>query len=108
VKEKAKPIDGLGPHEMKKISSAVRQVWYRCKARKEAVKRCTETDGFLRCEICGVITPKINIDHIVPVGSLLDNFIERLFCPSIGLQGLCPPCHKEKTKAERRLTRALK
>jgi len=100
LREKAKPIDGLGTYEITKISSAVRQVWYRCKARQITVKRCTLPDGFLMCEMCGEVTPKIKIDHIVPVGSLRDGFMERLFCPSSGLQGLCNTCHKKKTKEE--------
>jgi 5-methylcytosine-specific restriction endonuclease McrA len=100
AKEKIKPTDGYGPHEMKKISSAVRLVWQRCKARQIAVKRCTNEDGYFVCEQCKNKTPKIKIDHIIPVGTLRDGFIERLFCSSTGLQGLCQECHKEKTKTE--------
>lgn len=100
AKEKAKPTDGLGPHEMKKISSAVRLVWQRSKARQIAVKRCTNQDGYFVCEQCKSVTPKIKIDHIIPVGTLRDGFVERMFCPSTGLQGLCHECHKIKTKAE--------
>ena len=107
-KEKAKRIDGLGTYEITKISSAVRQVWQRSLARQIAVKRCTQSDGFLKCEHCGVVAPKIKIDHIIPVGSLKDGFMERLFCPSTGLQGLCNDCHKAKTKLDNQAIKAAK
>ncbi len=43
----------------------------------------------------------IEVDHIVPVGSLncaedLPGFVERLFCEIDGLQVLCKECHKKK------------
>lgn len=100
-KEKAPPCDGLGPRERKKIDSAIRQVWYRSKARATAVKRCTDKQGFTRCEKCKKRTPKIKVDHIVPCGPVdSDGFIVRLFCPSAGLQSWCHDCHKVKTKQE--------
>lgn len=99
-KEKSKPIDGLGSYEMKKISSAIRLVWQRCKARQITVKRCQDDDGYYWCERCHNRTPSIKIDHIIPVGTLRDGFIERLFCTSNRLQGLCKDCHKIKTKEE--------
>lgn len=100
-KQKAPPMDGLGPRERKKIDSAIRQVWYRSKARSTAVKRCTDQQGFTRCEKCKKRTPKIKVDHIVPCGPVdSDGYITRLFCPSSQLQCLCHPCHKPKTKAE--------
>ena len=55
----------------------------------------------LVCEQCKERTPKIKIDHINPVGTLDGAFLELLFVPSHGLQGLCNDCHKIKTKAER-------
>ena len=49
---------------------------------------------------------QINVDHIVPAGSLnsaqdLPGFVERLFCEKEGLQVLCEKCHDRKTKAEK-------
>ena len=102
-KEKIKPTDGLGPYEIAKLRSALRQCWQRSKARKEAMKRCTRADGHLYCEMCNAMKPQkqFKIDHIVAVGLMDEGHIARLFCPSSGLMGLCDTCHKEKTKAER-------
>lgn len=103
MKKKIEYTDGLGTHERTKISSAIRQVWQRCYARRLAVKRCTREDGFQYCEKCGIKTPGAKIDHINQVGPVSEpGFIERLFCPSSGLQALCKKCHAEKTKLERK------
>lgn len=60
------------------------------------------------CNECGKWFPekKINIDHIVPAGSLnsfedLPGFVERLFCEVDNLQCLCETCHDKKTKLEK-------
>ncbi len=103
AKEKAKPTDGYGAYEMKKISSAIRLVWQRCRARRLALKKMehlVDGESYYECENCGKIVPKVKVDHIIPVGTLRDGFIERLFCPSTGLQCLCGSCHKVKTKLE--------
>jgi 5-methylcytosine-specific restriction endonuclease McrA len=100
-KEKAPPCDGLGPRERKKIDQAIRQTWYRCKARQLCVKRNTDSEGYTVCQSCRLRTPKLKIDHIIPCGPVdSDGFIKRLFCSSSGLQGLCHECHKKKTKQE--------
>ena len=49
---------------------------------------------------------KINVDHMVPAGSLncaadLPGFVERLFCEKEHLQVLCEKCHDHKTKLEK-------
>jgi len=104
-KKKLTKTDGLGPYEIKRIRSAIRQVWSQCYARLLVIKRCTKEDGFSYCEICKKITPKLKVDHIEPVGDVRDGFITRLFCPSTRLQGLCNECHKIKTKNERAIVR---
>lgn len=48
----------------------------------------------------------INVDHIVPVGSLqsakdLPRFVENLFCEIDSLQCMCTTCHNIKTQSER-------
>jgi hypothetical protein len=48
----------------------------------------------------------INVDHIIPVGSLqsandLPKFVENLFCEMEYLQVLCSTCHNVKTQSER-------
>lgn len=49
---------------------------------------------------------KINVDHILPAGSLrcandLPGFVERLFCEVDNLQVLCETCHNKKTQDEK-------
>lgn len=99
---KSKKTDGLGPYEIQKIRSAIRQVWQRSHARQLCVKRCIGRGGYSYCEQCKKRAPKVYIDHIVTVGALDAGFIDRLFAASSGLQGLCKPCHQEKTNTERR------
>lgn len=105
-KKKAEAVDGLGPRERQRIASAIRQVWYQSRARKLAIKRCTDEDGFLVCSECPPgrqRTPKIQIDHIKACGPVdSEGFITRLFCPSKGLKGLCPPCHRKKTASDKK------
>lgn len=61
-----------------------------------------------QCNACKGWFPekKINIDHIVPAGTLscaadLPGFVERLFCETDNLQCLCEDCHNEKTANEK-------
>ena len=54
---------------------------------------------------CWSTDKHVEVDHIEPAGSLkeyddLPAFVERLFCEPEGLQVLCKPCHKAKTKRE--------
>lgn len=100
--KKLAPTDGLGPLEIKKIRSAVRLVWQRSHARRLVIKRCTDEEGYTWCEQCKKRTPKLKIDHITNVGAVDYAFIPRMFCPSADLQGLCPKCHNEKTRKERK------
>jgi 5-methylcytosine-specific restriction endonuclease McrA len=49
---------------------------------------------------------KINVDHIIPAGSLncaedLPAFVNRLFCEVDNLQVLCETCHNIKTQQEK-------
>ena len=61
-----------------------------------------------QCNICKSWYPdkKINIDHIVPAGTLrcandLPGFVERLFCEQENLQCICTTCHDKKTKLDK-------
>lgn len=101
-KRKLQKCDGLGAYEVEKIRKAMRVVWQRSHARKLAVLRSTGEDGFSYCELCKVMTPKIKIDHIEACGVVDAGFIERLFCPSSGLQAICNECHNKKTKEDRK------
>jgi hypothetical protein len=101
VEINVRKFDGLGPHEIKKIRAAVRQVWHRSYSRKLVVLRCTGKDGFFYCEKCKKKTPVLKVDHIKKVGDVDEGFLKRLFCASKFLQGLCKKCHDMKTKQER-------
>jgi 5-methylcytosine-specific restriction endonuclease McrA len=68
-----------------------------------------------QCNRCKKWYPekKINVDHIVPAGTLtcandLPAFVERLFCEQENLQVLCETCHNEKTQKEKSLTKKIK
>ncbi len=104
---KAPHTDGLGARELAKIRGGLRVVWHRSRARKLCVERCTDAEGYGVCEACFGRTPTLKIDHVVPCGGV-EGLIERMFCPSSGLMGLCPTCHNEKTKAERKALREAK
>ena len=61
-----------------------------------------------QCNVCTKWFPekKINIDHIVPAGTLkcaadLPGFVERLFCEIDNLQTICTDCHNVKTQKEK-------
>lgn len=62
-----------------------------------------------QCNVCKNYFPekRINVDHIIPVGSLmcsddLKGFVERLFCEQENLQVMCDVCHDKKTKQEKK------
>lgn len=68
-----------------------------------------------QCNVCNKWFPekKVNVDHIVPAGSLncaedLPGFVSRLFCEVEGLQVLCESCHKIKTDYEKTLLKTKK
>ena len=61
-----------------------------------------------QCKKCKKWHPEkqINVDHIIPAGSLncaqdLPLFVERLFCEQDNLQVLCTTCHDKKTLKEK-------
>jgi hypothetical protein len=108
-KAKLEAVDGFGPKERKRLTSAIRQVWYQCRARKLALARCMGKDGFPCCPKCGLTTPRIQIDHIEPVGAIeSEGAILRMFCPSVGLRGLCRDCHTLVTNLGRTSKRKKK
>lgn len=98
------------------IRSALRQKsrWWKpiteCKMKaRRAYKGTNKRQKYeYQCNECkGWFAEKeINVDHIVPAGSLncaqdLPGFVERLFCEQENLQVLCTSCHDKKTKLEK-------
>src|ERR1700743_1605949 len=78
------------------LDRPLRLIWMRSPMRREALRlnrlgtfRYNREDGKVqycdiqRCEICNRITPRAEVDHIEPVGSLKEDLcgaIKRLFC----------------------------
>lgn len=101
-----------------KLVGAVRQVWrFYDEARRSAllaaeVQQINPETGRSRkhwkCSDCGVVTLKVEVDHIVPVGAQprewreFGPYLSRLFCDIYGLAVLCKKCHLEKTARDRR------
>jgi 5-methylcytosine-specific restriction endonuclease McrA len=98
------------------IRSALRQKsrWWKpitqCKMKsRRAYKGPNKRQKFeYQCNVCKGWFPdkKINIDHIIPAGTLrcaddLPGFVERLFCEIDNLQTICMDCHDVKTKNEK-------
>jgi len=65
--------------------------------RQRMSKRIQREQGY-RCAECGVLTTRVELDHIVPLG--LDGTEDRA-----NLQTLCPPCHRLKTTADQHAIR---
>ena len=86
-----------------------RKVWFWDDTRKQALKRqYHKTKKKYICEKCDKLVKKAHVDHIIPVGSVNNNwnvFYNRLFCPLSNLQILCIRCHKLKTLSENNLRR---
>lgn len=102
-KVKPAPVDGLGEKDVKRIRTAIRNIWRYSTPRKLAEKRAYwHKDGFPRCELCKKKAPKIFVDHIIQVGDVDEGFLKRMYTPSCNLQSLCKKCHDEKTKEERK------
>lgn len=98
------------------IRSALRQKsrWWKpitqCKQKaRRLYKGSNKRQKFeYQCRNCMEWYPEkqINVDHIIPAGTLrsaldLPGFVERLFCEGDNLQVLCSTCHDVKTKNEK-------
>lgn len=101
--------DGLGPAELKRIRSAVRQVWSWSTPYRLAKKRAHIKDGFYRCENPECKHRKnerharVAVDHIDAVGPVQGpRYIKRMFVPSKRLQVICKKSHDKKTREERK------
>ncbi len=82
------------------------ELWRIYPPRRKA-KDYAERNG---CQICGSKVPRseLDVDHIKPKGAvpqaifLWPGYITRYFSPAENLQGVCKPCHKVKTAAEKK------
>lgn len=97
------------------IRSALRRLSIRWKPRSEylmEVRRpCTgrgRSKFEYQCQSCKrwFIRAHIEVDHIVPCGSLrsfddIGSFVQRLLCEKDGFRALCKECHLEKTNGSR-------
>jgi hypothetical protein len=106
--QRSKKVDGLSLGDIEKLKKAIRKVWNWSQPRKLCLARAMHTDGFPRCENPKCKQKKVAVvfaDHIHAVGKWDERYIERMFCPSTGLQALCNTCHKGKTKIDNAQTK---
>lgn len=93
------------PHAQ--IRSALRKIWMYQNTRQVRARARLQR-GTYRCEGCGSLASKVEVDHLIPLGptpgsrnagpeTTWDGFIARLFCPPEELQVLCTICHDVKT-----------
>ena len=97
------------------IKAHLRRIFGRSPAHYAAMNRVKRTTYvgkdkmvFFRCACCGCefMRKDIQIDHIEPVIPIdrsvisYDELVKRLFVSADGLQVLCKPCHKNKSKEE--------
>jgi 5-methylcytosine-specific restriction endonuclease McrA len=97
------------------LKGRLRRLSYMHPERTEALKIARVGRNQYKCKKClRLFTRKeIRIDHIIPIVPVSgwdtwDGLINRLFCSREGLQILCNPCHKIKTKKENTKRRELK
>lgn len=85
----------------------------RTRLKKDGTPAAKDQITFI-CEICGEEKPQTerDIDHIQAIGEQpgwppgtgrsWDSWLAALFCDLTNLRALCKPCHKLKTKEEKR------
>lgn len=92
------------------VRSALRRSWSRWPPKYQVLNKAKRTVEGQRhkyeykCSECEqwFKAKEVEVDHIVPVGSLKDYpdlpaFVERLFVNEEGLRCICKPCHRKKT-----------
>lgn len=94
--------------------AAAHKIWRWYPVRHARLKLAKITPNIFKCEICSVLTDKVQVDHITPVVdpktgfTTWDDYFERMFCSVENLQVLCHECHKQKTQAENSVRRKKK
>jgi len=101
-KVKPEKIDGLSPEDIAKIRTAIRKVWMWSYPRKLVKQRCINERKLFQCEQCHNETRVLHVHHLEQVGDVDAGFIERLYCSSDKLKGLCEKCHGKETRKERK------
>jgi 5-methylcytosine-specific restriction endonuclease McrA len=110
----------ISAKERNLIKGAIRRVFSRSEMRRKVLDKSVllcysdprrpKVKTWCKCALCGQPEAKsyMEVDHIspiIPVDSTLesmswDEVINRTWCDENNLQVVCPPCHKEKTRAE--------
>lgn len=92
------------------IIATLRRASYRWPERNKALARARVERGLYKCESCGIVTKKANIqlDHtrpVIPVTGFTnwDDYITRLFCKASDFSVICKACHIVKTSIEAKL-----
>ena len=97
-----------------RIRSALRKISRWTEPIKNTRARARIKPGEYKCELCGDIVKKVDIDHFpkdvgptpgsrnAPEGYTWDEFINNLFCDESNLRAICRPCHKDHTKSQRK------
>jgi 5-methylcytosine-specific restriction endonuclease McrA len=118
----------ISKKERNLIKGAIRRVFSRSELRRKVVDNSIvlcytnperpKVKTWCLCAICKQPEAKsyVEVDHIEPVIPLgksmedmsLDEVADRIWCEINNLQVVCPACHKEKTKAERKLRHLAK
>lgn len=98
------------------LVSVLRRASYRYPARSEAMRTARVERGLYKCAMCNNLfnNKDIKLDHIDPVVSPVDGFIDwntfisRLFVQPNQYQVLCTTCHQGKTNAEKAIRKKYK
>lgn len=108
-----KDKEAFEKHKFNYVKNALRIATYKWPYFNMALTRQRKDRGLYECESCkSCFGPKeINKDHIVPVIDVQKGFttwqdyIDRLFVNSEGIQILCLSCHTSKTGVENEIRR---
>lgn len=96
--------------DISKLVSHSREVWRQSVPYQYTKKICRVPgkSGWFICQLCKRETEVIKVDHITPIGKQPDELCEfgdwlvKLFCENLNLQGVCNECHKTKSREERK------
>lgn len=98
------------------LKNKLRRISYQWPELTKAVQAARISRGLYKCAKCGgpFKRGEINRDHIVPVDNPetgftgWDDYVNRLFCKSEGIQILCLTCHGAKTFQENMVRKQIR